>query len=1364
MAREVKVNIIVDDDGTMRLTEKSAQKLGKSINSVGVAAATADRRLKGTAQASSNTTKNFSKMAQGITGGLVPAYATLAANIFAITAAFGFFKRAADVSILTESQQQYAASTGVGLRRVAEGLQEASGGMLTFQKASEAAAIGVAKGFSAQQLESLADGARKASAALGRDFEDSFDRLVRGVSKAEPELLDELGITLRLENATRRYSQAIGKAAKDLNTYEKSQAVLVEVQRQLDEQFANFNPRANPFVKLQVTFDRLIKILQKGLLPAAESVAEVLNESPTTALLTFGALGLSIAKSALPIEGWKQDFADWGAATTTALANTEAQLEAVRQASLDAADASRILKMEGEAAAKDAGQLLAGQTDSKFAQRLAGGEKLELIDVKRFDKDLARVEAQIIKNGQVIKGVYKGASLEAVVAMRQALAQIVLANQQAAVKTQTIWEKTFLLMKRRFLEVKSIAIGVAKSIGGAFAFVGKQVGRVIRLVSFVGIFSLATELFGEMTTKLRGWIQSIFEFFDTGNTYIATLVGLINNLIVGFLQGISTVLSVLPIVGDAAGRFADILGESYFNIEQLAKGNITLGESFAQTGISKNLLEKEKMVAVDKEATLAAQRLQSEIESYTTALEELGRVLDSGTALQRANAMTTLNTSSIIRKAEATANKEGANREEILENLKKLYPDMAKQAALAGVVINRGIEPQTLEEFFALKYAFEGIEAVAGSAVGGVEAFKNANESLVQTLGNFKGGADNFIAVKLAIQALDRETENVNKKLSLFQGDLVDTAKEIKQRTGLTTVEIERLAVNIDILEDKVRNVKEAETALQKARLKTNKLVGKAKEIYDDQLRLIEEDIALRKLDNDITQTGLSLQIEKNPIIRAGLALQQQDQLRLLEVQKQRVAAIKEEIDQFSKLNKVIGESLLSNLSSAIQSYIQGTKSFKESLIDFTRGVAQAIADFISQLLALSILKALLPEKLEIALGLKPDPAAYKEVGKAIGDEMTRPEQTDKYKKAVEEPLKRQAKAIKDSSEDLNSSLMDTFSKASKMLHQAITDACKSCKCTGESSSSSSGETAQILASVVKAVASPSGQTGENPIGGTFNPEGTPRNMTYGQFIGTEAFGELKPMPYEGMDNNTLALGADPLGMQGSLSEQISRGIIDASAQKSSGPNVKDVLSKDSFILPSDGKQSGGFLSKIKDIFGSFKDKMGELFSGEGTFLSKLGGIFKGLFDKIGGFFSNLFGGGGVGGGGGIFSTILKGIMGFFGFAMGGIAPGGFRAYANGGIVNRPTLGLIGEGRMNEAVVPLPDGKSIPIEGNLGGGAQTNNVNVSVSVNNEGKANTTVEQDSQAGANLGRIIAAVVQEELQNQKRPGGILSPYGAS
>ena len=68
MAKEVKVSIIVDDNGSMRLTERSAKKLGAGLDKVGRSAQTTDRQLKGVAQASSNGSKNFAKQAQGISG------------------------------------------------------------------------------------------------------------------------------------------------------------------------------------------------------------------------------------------------------------------------------------------------------------------------------------------------------------------------------------------------------------------------------------------------------------------------------------------------------------------------------------------------------------------------------------------------------------------------------------------------------------------------------------------------------------------------------------------------------------------------------------------------------------------------------------------------------------------------------------------------------------------------------------------------------------------------------------------------------------------------------------------------------------------------------------------------------------------------------------------------------------------------------------------------------------------------------------------------------------------------------------------------------------------------------------------------
>ena len=106
-------------------------------------------------------------------------------------------------------------------------------------------------------------------------------------------------------------------------------------------------------------------------------------------------------------------------------------------------------------------------------------------------------------------------------------------------------------------------------------------------------------------------------------------------------------------------------------------------------------------------------------------------------------------------------------------------------------------------------------------------------------------------------------------------------------------------------------------------------------------------------------------------------------------------------------------------------------------------------------------------------------------------------------------------------------------------------------------------------------------------------------------------------------------------------------------------------------------------------------------------------------------------------------------------FANGGIAPGGFKKFATGGIVTGPTLGLVGEGRYNEAIVPLPDGKSIPVD--LGGAASNQIVsNITVNVNN-GQAQSNANGSN--SSELGRKLEGAVKQVIVGELRPGGILA-----
>ena len=235
MAKKIQIDIEVN--GKMQKATVSAKKLNDALSQTSKSARETDRNVKGAAQASSNASKNFSKMSQGM-GGLVGAYASLAASLFAVSAAFNFLKGAGELQSLQAGQVAYASATGVALKSLTNNIIEATNAQISFKDAAKASAIGTAAGLSADQMERLGKAANDASQILGRDVTDSFNRLVRGVTKAEPELLDELGIILRLENATEQYASALGKSADDLTAFERSQAVANDVLAQSEDKYS----------------------------------------------------------------------------------------------------------------------------------------------------------------------------------------------------------------------------------------------------------------------------------------------------------------------------------------------------------------------------------------------------------------------------------------------------------------------------------------------------------------------------------------------------------------------------------------------------------------------------------------------------------------------------------------------------------------------------------------------------------------------------------------------------------------------------------------------------------------------------------------------------------------------------------------------------------------------------------------------------------------------------------------------------------------------------------------------------------------------------------------------------------------------
>lgn len=275
------------------------EKLDKALGQTARSAGETDRAMKGVAQATSNSTKSFAKQAQGL-GGIVRIYATVAANVFALSSAYNVLKRNADLSILQTSSEQLSIATGRNYANVANALKRTTGGAITFREAMQSANLALSGGFSGTQANQIAEIATKAANALGRSVPEAVQRLTQAIVKGEPELADEFGIILRITEATRDYAKALGKLPTELTTAQKSQAVFNQFLTQGLEKFEGVEIQTNPYDKLAASFTEIIaKVTELVRLPL-DPFINLIAENGIILAAIFAGIATKITKLAIP--------------------------------------------------------------------------------------------------------------------------------------------------------------------------------------------------------------------------------------------------------------------------------------------------------------------------------------------------------------------------------------------------------------------------------------------------------------------------------------------------------------------------------------------------------------------------------------------------------------------------------------------------------------------------------------------------------------------------------------------------------------------------------------------------------------------------------------------------------------------------------------------------------------------------------------------------------------------------------------------------------------------------------------------------------------------------------------------------------
>jgi lambda family phage tail tape measure protein len=286
-----------------------------------VAESTQYGRARGASGLTGASARDFANEQQGL-GGLVKLYATVAANTYAAMVAFNALKSAMDTTTMVEGMNQLGARSGIALGALSQNMVKAAGGAISLREAMEATTKGTAAGLSSKQMMELTKVAKNASQALGVDMTDALSRLSRGITKLEPELLDELGLFTKIGPATDEYARKIGKAASQLTDFERRQAFANAVLKEGSDKFGDINLPANPYKELEASLKNLgqtfLEITNKFIVPFANLFAN--NSTLLTAAIV--GIGAKLTGMALPALGdWQKGLVDSAAKAKAAAAD-----------------------------------------------------------------------------------------------------------------------------------------------------------------------------------------------------------------------------------------------------------------------------------------------------------------------------------------------------------------------------------------------------------------------------------------------------------------------------------------------------------------------------------------------------------------------------------------------------------------------------------------------------------------------------------------------------------------------------------------------------------------------------------------------------------------------------------------------------------------------------------------------------------------------------------------------------------------------------------------------------------------------------------------------------------------------------------
>ena len=478
--RDIDVNANVNTSGTKRAAAE-IKTVNNAVDESTLAANKAKRAQEGVAKGSLSASKAFSKQQQGL-GGLVRSYATIAANVFALTQVFQILRNAADFYSMQLAAEDMAKTTGVNMMRLAKEVQAATGHNLALKDSLEAVNKTLAAGANPTQAKELASLAAKISQTFGGSVEANMNKINSAVLRGRTELLATLGVVIDTQQVYRDYASQLGKTVIELTSYEKKQATINAIQEEGKNILGDINLDRNPYLALLTTLtdvsDQLLQVANKF----GSFFVEIINESEKFAAALIVTLGAVFAKKLTPdaatyaskakesLKGVQVALLRQGR-TETGLAIKAGDLQKRRTRTAKAQVKIRLTEqLKALAKTQSAEKKFSNSTISLF-------ERVEKEGIMAFKdlttgarKELAVLQAQITKTINYKNALAKG---ETVKPLRGVSSGISKGNLKELIKTRDLIDQRINKDRKLGREVKKLTVNT-NSLGLALRNLNAQ--------------------------------------------------------------------------------------------------------------------------------------------------------------------------------------------------------------------------------------------------------------------------------------------------------------------------------------------------------------------------------------------------------------------------------------------------------------------------------------------------------------------------------------------------------------------------------------------------------------------------------------------------------------------------------------------------------------------------------------------------------------------------------------------------------------------------------------------------------------------------------------------------------------------------